>query len=100
MTAYTSKCKGCSGFTFTEYDVRNTIYYEDLRVLASDNSVIPLYSIVRVETKSESFYGIVLDRGGGIKGMEADLLVKTTEEAMKFGRQRVKIYVIREGRGK
>lgn len=99
-TAYTSKCKGCTGFTFTEHDVRNTIYYNGLRIIASDNSVIPLYSIVRVETKNESFHAIVLDRGSGIDGLEIDLLVKTTDEAMEFGRQNVKISIIRKGRGK
>lgn len=98
-TAYTSRCKGCSGFTFTEYDVRNTIYYNDLRIIATDNKVIPLYSIVRVETKDTSFHAIVLDRGGGIKGYEADVLVGSYDEAISFGRQKVKIIVLREGKG-
>jgi 3D (Asp-Asp-Asp) domain-containing protein len=97
-TAYTATCsEGCTGITFTEYDVRNTIYYKGMRVIASDNNVIPLYSIVRVDTKKESFHAVVLDRGGGINGFEIDLLVRNENDAVKFGRQKVLITVLKEG---
>jgi 3D (Asp-Asp-Asp) domain-containing protein len=97
-TAYTATCpEGCTGITFTEYDVRNTIYYKGMRVIASDNNVIPLYSIVRVDTKNESFHAVVLDRGGGITGFEIDLLVRNENEALKFGRQNVLITILKEG---
>jgi 3D (Asp-Asp-Asp) domain-containing protein len=97
-TAYTATCsEGCTGITFTEYDVRNTIYYKGMRVIASDNNVIPLYSIVRVDTKNESFHAVVLDRGGGINGFEIDLLVRNENEALKFGRQNVLITILKEG---
>jgi 3D (Asp-Asp-Asp) domain-containing protein len=98
-TAYTANCKeGCTGITYTEYDVRNTIYYKGLRVIASDNSVLPLYSIVRVDANNESFEAIVLDRGGGINGFEIDVLVKNEHSALQFGRQKVLITVLREGK--
>lgn len=60
-SAYIALCtEGCSGKTRTGYDVRNTIYYQGMRIIASDSSVIPLYSIVKIEGFSEKF--IVLDR--------------------------------------
>lgn len=99
-TAYISSCKGCSGWTYTEYDVRNTSTYKGLRIIATDHSVIPLYSIVRIETKNETFDAIVLDKGGGIKNNELDLLVDSYDEAIMFGRQVVTVTVLREGVGK
>jgi 3D (Asp-Asp-Asp) domain-containing protein len=77
--------------------VRNTIYHKGYRVIASDNSVIPLYSIVQVDTKNESFKAIVLDRGGGINNYEIDLLVRNETDATNFGRQRALITVLKEG---
>jgi 3D (Asp-Asp-Asp) domain-containing protein len=96
-TAYTSTCKGCSGITYTGYNVKNTIYYKGLKIIATDNSIIPLYSIVLVEARNETFKAIVLDRGGGIKGMEADVLVENENVAVQFGRQNVTITVLRKG---
>jgi 3D (Asp-Asp-Asp) domain-containing protein len=99
-TSYIAKCtEGCSGYTYTQYDVRNTIYYNGLRIIASDNSILPLYSIVNIKTNNNSFKAIVLDRGGGINGYEIDLLARNTTEAINFGRQKVLITVIRNGKG-
>jgi 3D (Asp-Asp-Asp) domain-containing protein len=99
MTAYTSECYGCSGITFSEYPVHNTINYNGLRILAADLNVLPLYSIVRVRTKDETFRAIVLDKGGLIKNYKLDLLVSSYNEAIKFGRQTVEITILREGEG-
>jgi 3D (Asp-Asp-Asp) domain-containing protein len=99
-TAYIPNCKGCSGLTFTEYDVRNTIEYEGMRIIAADFNKIPLYSIVKVDTNTESFEAIVLDTGGAIRNSNTiDLLVNSYESAIQFGRQEVLITVIREGEG-
>jgi 3D (Asp-Asp-Asp) domain-containing protein len=57
-----------------------------------------LYSIVRVDANNESFEAIVLDRGGGINGFEIDVLVKNEHAALQFGRQKVLITVLREGK--
>jgi 3D (Asp-Asp-Asp) domain-containing protein len=97
-TAYTSTCKGCTGITATGYNVRNTIYYKGLRIIATDNAVVPLYSIVLVEARNETFKAIVLDRGGGIKGYEADVLVENENVAVQFGRQQnVTITILKRG---
>lgn len=96
-TYYTAKCKGCSGFTKTEYDVRNTIYYNGYRIIAADTSVLPLYTLVEVITPYESFKAIVLDTGGAIKNRKTDILVSTYDEAVKKGRHNIKIRVIKYG---
>lgn len=97
-TAYTSYCEGCSGFTKNETDVRNTIYKNGLRVVAVDNKVIPLNSILFVETKNEKFFAIADDIGGAIKGRKIDVLVPNKSIAKEFGRQHdVKVTIIKEG---
>jgi 3D (Asp-Asp-Asp) domain-containing protein len=99
ITAYTSNCRGCSGLTYTEHNVRNTIYYQGYRVVAVDLKVIPLYSIVEIKTQSQTIKGIVIDKGGAIKGKLLDLLVSSYDDAITFGRQEANVTIIREGKG-
>lgn len=94
-TAYTKNCKGCSGKTFTGYNINNTIEYKGYRIIAADTRIFPLYSIVKIDTKKESFKAIVIDTGGAIGGYKIDLLVNSYSEAINFGRQKVKITVLK-----
>lgn len=96
-SAYISTCPGCSGTTFTGYNVSNTIEYNGLRVIAADTNIIPLYSIVRIDTNNESINAIVLDKGGAINGHKIDLLVNSYQEAINFGRQNVTVTILRKG---
>jgi 3D (Asp-Asp-Asp) domain-containing protein len=98
-SAYTANCKGCTGKTYTGYDVSNTIYYEGRRIIATDFNVISLYSIVRIEYDNTSFEAIVIDKGGAITGNKMDILFGSYQEAIAFGRKNVNVTVIREGRG-
>ena len=99
VSAYTANCRGCSGKTFTGYNVNNTIEYNGLRIIAADPNIIPLYSIVKIDTQNETINAIVIDTGGAIRGNKADLLVGSYNEAIQFGRQKAVITVIREGNG-
>jgi 3D (Asp-Asp-Asp) domain-containing protein len=62
-----------------------------LGVVAVDPSVIPLGSRVYIEGYG---YAIAGDTGGAIKGMRIDLCFNTYDEAIHFGRQQVKVYII------
>jgi 3D (Asp-Asp-Asp) domain-containing protein len=95
-SSYISDCNGCSGITASGYDVRNTIYYDGLRIIAVDPNVIPLYSIVEIEGYGERF--IAMDTGGAIRGHKIDILVNSTSEAIAFGRRSLQVKVIREGK--
>jgi 3D (Asp-Asp-Asp) domain-containing protein len=99
ITAYTSNCRGCSGLTYTEHNVRNTIYYQGYRVVAADLRVIPLYSIIEIKTQSQTIKGIVIDKGGVIKGQLLDLLVSSYDDAINFGRLGATVKILREGKG-
>ena len=90
-TYYTSSCVGCSGITAAGYDVRGTIYANGFRVVAVDPWLIPLGTLVYVETPYESFYAIAGDTGGAIQGNRLDILVGTYWEAITKGRHYVTV---------
>lgn len=91
---YGNDCAGCSGITATGMNVRNTIYYQDYRIIALDPRVIPLWSIVEVQTPNEIFKAVVGDTGGAIKGYKADILVQSESYASQLGRHNIQIRVI------
>lgn len=99
-TAYTnhpSENGGTYGgrvLTKTGYDITETIYYNGLRIVAVDPSVIPLNSIVDIEGYGKA---IALDTGGAIKGNRIDYLVASDSEANTFGRRNVNIKIIGKG---
>lgn len=93
-TAYTPKCKGCSGITKSGTDVRSSIRHENgMGIIAVDPRVIPLGSIVEIDGKKF----IADDVGGAIKGRKIDILVKTYNEAIEFGRKNVEITILKRG---
>ena len=108
MTAYNPICKGCTGKVYCppRQDVTNgNIYFHDttygsIRILAADYA-IPCGTIVKVTNVSfskEPIIGIVLDRGGAIKGNIMDFLVTETDDMDIVGRQRgVQYEILRWG---
>jgi 3D (Asp-Asp-Asp) domain-containing protein len=97
-TAYTNNCTGCTGITSTGVNVKNTVYHEGARVIATDPSIIPTHSVVRIETSSgQSFVAVAEDKGGAIHGHIIDVLVESYGKAISFGRQNAIITIIKEG---
>jgi len=95
-TYYTANCAGCTGITAAGHDVRNTIYANGYRVIATDPSVIPLGSVVQVDTPYESFTAISADTGSAVNGSTIDILVGSESEAISKGRHGVTLTVINE----
>lgn len=99
MTSYVAMCReGCTGITATGINIKGTTTYQGHRIIATDTSVIPLWSIVRINTNNDSFTAICLDTGGAINGNIIDYLVSSESEALNNGRQTVSIDIIRKGR--
>lgn len=96
---YTAQCEGCTGITYTGVDVRNTIHHNGMRVIATDPTVIPMYSIVEVSYPGATFKAIALDIGSAIKGNRIDILVGSRKEAYRLGRKEGKVRILREGKG-
>lgn len=101
-TYYGMDCVGCSGRTASGYNASSLgIKKDGMSILAADTSVIPLHSVVRVTNPDGSSYkGIVLDRGGAIKGKRLDVLVGSEAESSKYGRHNVTVEVLSYGDNK
>ena len=98
MTAYKATCVGCTGMVACppRQDVRgdNIWFYDStygkIRILAADPN-IPCGTIMKASNltfSEEPVLGIVLDRGGLIKGNITDFLVGPEEDMDMVGRQR------------
>lgn len=99
-SAYIAFCsEGCTGRTRLGIDVSNTTTYQGRTVVAVDPDVVPLHSLLKIETKGgKVIHGIAADTGGKIDNLKLDILVGTYEEAVSFGRQPVTVTILREGK--
>lgn len=68
-------------------------------IAAADPALLPLGSVVRVDAPVDAFTGIwtVLDTGPEVKGRELDLYVWSCDRALEFGRQPIRVTVLRLG---
>lgn len=87
-TAYTPYCRGCSGITATGINVKNN---QHQRIIAVDPNVIPLGSRVWVEGYGEA---VAADRGSAIKGNRIDVLYKSQNAALQWGRRTVTVKIL------
>ncbi|WP_341302253.1 3D domain-containing protein [Lysinibacillus sp. FSL H8-0500] len=94
-TYYGHDCRGCSGITATGINVRNRIYFNHLRIVAVDPTIIPLGTIVEIQTPYERFKAIAADKGGAIKGHRLDILVESERIAAQYGRHDVQLLIIK-----
>lgn len=96
ISYYGNDCTGCSkvGLTASGINVKNTIYYKGYQVIASDNSVLPMGTLIEIETPYGTIKGIIADRGGMIKGHKLDVLVQSEAHASKLGRHNSKVRII------
>jgi 3D (Asp-Asp-Asp) domain-containing protein len=97
LTYYTARCYGCSGITKTGINVTNTTYYKGMKIVAADPRVIKLHSIIKIETKNDTYIAYVGDTGGAIKGNILDVLVGSKQEALNLGRNHATVTILREG---
>ncbi|MGB3346659.1 MAG: 3D domain-containing protein [Candidatus Humimicrobiia bacterium] len=66
---------------------------KNLPIIAVDPDIIPLYSIVEIENLGAF---IALDTGGLIKGNRIDILFNSKSEATEFGKQIMKVRIIKK----
>jgi 3D (Asp-Asp-Asp) domain-containing protein len=84
-SAYTARCAGCSGWTAIGAHAGHGI-------VAVDPSVIPLGTRLFIPGYGRAIAG---DTGGAIRGRRIDLGFNSLTDALRFGRRRVKVYVLR-----
>lgn len=95
-TAYCN-CKdrmnGETGVTAAGYSLDNGLTYKGYRILAADKKY-PFGTIVEMTLESgETITGIVLDRGGAVKGNHFDIVYKSRSKAYDFGVQDIKFEI-------
>lgn len=80
------------GITFTETKV------QDNRTVAVDPNIIPLGSLLYIESDSPLVGGFYVaeDIGGAIKGNRIDIFMSDRNKCFEFGKQQVKVTVLKE----
>lgn len=68
-------------------------------IAAADPAILPVGSVVRVETPNPRYSGIwtVMDTGPAVRGRSLDLYLWSCKEALTFGRRKVRLTVLRLG---
>ena len=68
-------------------------------IAASDPALLPIGSIVELDTPDTRYDGIysILDTGPAVQGPEIDIYMWSCHEALKFGRKPVRLTVLRLG---
>jgi 3D (Asp-Asp-Asp) domain-containing protein len=89
-------------FTATAYckgQVTSTGVAPRRGVIAADLALLPLGSIVQIDSREDHVDGIytVLDTGPDIQGRRIDLYMWSCNDALQFGRQTVSLTVLRLG---
>lgn len=79
-----------TGYTHTG-NVTYTGVYPKVGTVAVDPSVIPLGSRLYIEGYG---FGVAQDTGGFIKGKRIDLFFENRQEALNWGRRKVKVYIL------
>lgn len=97
ITAYSEHYESCGKLpTDPAYGI--TASGEKVRkgIVAADTRVIPMHSLIEIEG-----YGRfeVKDTGSAIQGNKLDIYLPSHQEAVKFGRRKAKVHIIRLGRG-
>jgi len=71
--------------------------YVQRGVIAADPRILPLGSVVQVTAGNYTGVYVVEDTGGLIKGNIIDVWVPSYQEAIEFGRRKVKVEVLKVG---
>lgn len=68
-------------------------------IAAADPAVLPVGSVIRVETPNPRYGGVwtVMDTGPAVRGRSVDLYLWSCKEALQFGRKKVRLSVLRLG---
>lgn len=99
-TAYCA-CEKCCGVWAENrpggivYTASGAVAQEGVTI-AADWDVLPPGTVVYIDGLGER---IVQDRGGGVKGNAVDVYFEDHDEALVFGRQTVRLYIVEGGEG-
>ncbi|MGL4952596.1 MAG: G5 domain-containing protein [Culicoidibacterales bacterium] len=87
----TGACITASGYNIGTSPYYNHPTYGQIRIVATDTSVIPMGSIIEIAGFGKA---IALDTGGYITGNRLDLLFATDAEALAWGRGHISVSIV------
>lgn len=68
---------------------------ENIFTVAADKNVLPMGSLIYIDSLG---IGMVQDTGTAIKGMKLDICFTTMDQAMQFGKKKVKVIILRRNK--
>jgi 3D (Asp-Asp-Asp) domain-containing protein len=66
-------------------------------IVAADPAVLPVGSVLRILDGPSAGIYTVMDTGAAVKGRTIDIFIPDCRRALKFGRQSVRVRVLRRG---
>jgi 3D (Asp-Asp-Asp) domain-containing protein len=68
-------------------------------IVAADHRVLPLGSIIHIDTRAQPYSGsyMVTDGGAAVKGRRIDLFIPDCHRAKRFGKRQVSVRLLRHG---
>jgi 3D (Asp-Asp-Asp) domain-containing protein len=94
---YPSDMMDFEATAYCDYGITKSGVVVERGIVAADPRVLPLGTIIDVEAGEYSGIYRVLDTGGLVKGRIIDIYMPDECEALEFGRQQVRLRVIRYG---
>lgn len=95
ISAYSEHFESCGKHPWEEgYGFTASGEYVQRGIVAADMKVLPMNSLIFIEGLGKFE---VKDTGGAIRGSRLDLYVPSHEEALQWGRQTRKVYILRLG---
>ncbi|HEV2762225.1 MAG TPA: 3D domain-containing protein [Pyrinomonadaceae bacterium] len=97
MNAKAADAAAGHAFTATAYSLRGrTASGRSVSrgIIAADRRVLPLGTRVRLDAGPYSGEYLVADTGGAVRGRKIDIWVPSGNEAVRFGRRKVKLTVL------
>jgi 3D (Asp-Asp-Asp) domain-containing protein len=100
VTGYSPDARSCGDSADGITATLHSVWTNNMQMVAADTRVLPFGSMLTVPGYGGDQIVPVLDRGGAIKGKRLDLLYPTHEQALKWGRQKIKVIVWEYADGK
>ncbi len=91
------KWKNFEATAYCVFGITKTGVWVHRGIIAVDPSIIPLGSIVEIKAGDYSGIYTAMDTGTLIKGKIIDIYVPDFEEAIRFGRRKIKLRILRKG---
>lgn len=96
-TAAEAEYESFSATAYSDFGITFSGVLVQRGIVAADPTILPIGSVIEVKAGPYSGIYVVMDTGAVVKGRLIDIYLPDEEEAIQFGRQEVRIRVLRRG---